>query len=128
MIGLAASLLLLFNGRVMGISGILNRAMSTQEGPALWRWSTLAGLLLGGFVLRWCWPVAFSGAIGSSDGFLAAAGILVGFGAALGNGCTSGHGVCGISRLSLRSVVATLVFIVAGALTVLALRLLGVRA
>lgn len=125
LIGLAASVMLLFNGRVMGISGILNRALSRKEGPNAWRWSALAGLLAGGIALSFFYPEAFAGGLERSDLRTVLAGFLVGLGAVIGNGCTSGHGVCGISRLSPPSLAATVTFIAAGALTVAALRAWG---
>ncbi|MGZ3694275.1 MAG: YeeE/YedE family protein [Bdellovibrionota bacterium] len=127
LIGFAASLLLLFNGRVMGISGILSRALSPAERPNAWRWNILAGLLLGGFALRLLKPEAISNTLIYSNLTLAIAGLLVGFGTVLGNGCTSGHGVCGVSRLSFRSILATCVFILAGILSVAVVRRLGIQ-
>jgi hypothetical protein len=115
-IGMAALLLLGLNGNIAGISGILNRAM--EPGPdRVWRWLFVVGLMVGagtylaffgrGFELRqgFPWPL------------LVLAGFLVGYGTRLGSGCTSGHGVCGIGRLSTRSIVATVVFMVAGIAT-----------
>ncbi len=126
LIGLSVSLLLLFNGRIAGISGILGRAL--DHAREMWRWSFLAGLLLGGLAMS-AWGrsqgVDFFGD-GSEVGTVMTviAGLLVGFGTQLGSGCTSGHGVCGISRFSVRSIVATLTFIAAGVLTVTLIRVL----
>lgn len=120
LIGLAAVVLLWTNGRVLGISGLL-AALFQKSGWQLWRLAVLGGiliapalyLLLGGDI-----PEAAPRQIP----LLIIAGLLVGFGSRLGGGCTSGHGVCGISRLSLRSMVATLSFMLAGFATVYVLR------
>jgi uncharacterized protein len=120
LIGVSASLLLVLNGRVTGISGILNALMRKAE-PAeqAWRVLFVVGLLGGGFV-----AMKLLGNDASPPALTTAllAGALVGVGTRLGNGCTSGHGVCGLSRLSARSLVATLTFIATGALMVLATR------
>lgn len=126
LIGIAASLLLLFNGRVTGISGILNGALNPTRSEFLWRWSFLAGLIGGGFFLAENRPEVFWGRLATHDWTLVAAGLMVGFGTLLGSGCTSGHGVCGMSRLSIRSVIATVTFIVVGILSILFYRLTGV--
>ncbi len=118
LIGLSASFLLLCNGKIAGISGIIGGVLRPAKGDTLWRVFFVAGLLMGGFVLRLVSPHVFDIAIGRSGGTMMLAGLLVGFGARLGNGCTSGHGICGISRFSPRSLVATLTFIAAGAITV----------
>jgi uncharacterized membrane protein YedE/YeeE len=122
LIGLSASLLLLFNGRIAGISGVLGRALAPPDGERGWRLLFLAGLLAGGAVLAVVHPGAFGGAAPRSIGPLIFAGLLVGVGTRLGGGCTSGHGVCGIARLSPRSIAATLVFMTAGAATVFVAR------
>lgn len=132
LIGLAASLLLLFHGRVAGISGILGETLRREgtRGEGAFRAAFLAGLVAAGVVLRIVYPAAFSAAgITSSLGLalVAVAGVLVGYGTRLGNGCTSGHGVCGLSRFSKRSLVATLTFMAAGGATVFVVRhVLGV--
>ena len=126
LIGLAATLLLLLTGRIAGISGILGGALAGPGGERGWRLAFLAGLVAGGVVS------ALSGMTGSLErtgyplGLLIAAGLLVGFGSRLGSGCTSGHGVCGIARLSARSLVATVAFTLTGIVTVALLRLTGV--
>lgn len=125
LIGLAAAMMLLGVGRIAGVSGIAARATGISRGgmsPGS-AWSFLAGLPLGAAAAALAlglpradfasWPV------------LAVAGLLVGFGTRLGSGCTSGHGVCGVSRLSKRSLVATGTFIAAGVVTVLAIRSIG---
>ncbi len=122
LIGLAAGCMLVLNGRVAGISGILGGALAPTRTEGPWRVSFLAGLIGGGLLLLALFPQAFPESITSSNGTLIAAGLLVGFGTRLGNGCTSGHGVCGISRLSVRSMVATVTFIAAGAGSVFVVR------
>ncbi|MBL4608801.1 MAG: YeeE/YedE family protein [Pseudomonadales bacterium] len=118
LIGLSASVLLLFNGRIMGVCGILNQAISFKGGENLWAWLFLVGLLIG--------PLVSDAFLGTSQPmfeertFLVTviAGLLVGFGTSLGSGCTSGHGVCGIGRLSQRSIVSVAVFMLAAMVTV----------
>src|SRR5688572_6395247 len=122
LIGVAAAMLLLLSGRVAGISGIVGGLISWTRGDAGWRIAFVLGLLLAPPL----WHLAF-GALPPSridSGFatLVAAGLLVGLGTAAGSGCTSGHGVCGLSRLSPRSLVATLAFMLAGFATVLVVR------
>ncbi len=119
LIGLSASLMLAFNGRVTGISGIVGGLVHPTPGDMAWRAVFVAGLLAGGVVAALAMPGALGGA-GVPVATAALAGLLVGVGTRLGNGCTSGHGVCGISRLSPRSLAATLTFIGTGALTVAA--------
>ncbi len=118
LIGLSASILLLFNGRVAGISGILVGVLNPAAGDTLWRLTFLLGLLSTGAAAVRLRPEAFVAEPTRSIFAVALAGFLVGYGALLGNGCTSGHGVCGVSRLSPRSLVATATFIASGAITV----------
>lgn len=119
MIGLSASLLLAFTGRVAGISGIVGGLLIPRPGEVAWRLIFVLGLVLGGaLALAWS-PSAFTPGE-APIGAVILGGLLVGFGTRVGNGCTSGHGVCGISRLSPRSLAATLTFISSGAITVLA--------
>jgi len=118
LIGMSASAMLLLNGKIAGISGILAGVLKPVSGDTLWRGSFLGGLLVGGLLLRLSMPRAFDFGIIRPVPMLIAAGLLVGFGTRLGSGCTSGHGVCGISRLSSRSLVATMTFIASGALVV----------
>ncbi|MBN1210775.1 MAG: YeeE/YedE family protein [Myxococcaceae bacterium] len=121
LIGLSASILLLANGRVAGISGVVGSLLAPVRGDVAWRVLFFGGLLSGGLLLAWLRPVSFGPPASLSTGgvgLLVAAGLLVGFGSRLGNGCTSGHGVCGISRGSARSIAATLTFMATGALTV----------
>lgn len=122
LIGLAAVLLLAANGRIAGISGILNGVMtSPSNAERLWRLVFIVGLIAGASLYR-----LLSGALPiqllSGPLMLAAAGVLVGFGTKLGSGCTSGHGVCGLARLSPRSVLATIVFMGFGIATVYIVR------
>lgn len=125
LIGVSASVLLLMNGRVAGISGILGGLLvRTTRDERIWRALFLLGLAAGGLIALALVPGAFGGAA-PSLAIAIAAGVLVGAGTKIGNGCTSGHGVCGISRFSARSIVATLTFITTGALTLLAARALG---
>jgi uncharacterized membrane protein YedE/YeeE len=116
LIGASAAGLLLLTGHIAGITGIAGALVRPGEKDRGWRGLFLAGLVVGGVLFALVRPAAFEVGIQRSTGALAAAGLLVGFGARLGGGCTSGHGVCGIGRLSPRSVVATLTFIATGAL------------
>lgn len=128
LIGLAASLMLIFNGRVTGISGIANGLLSYVKGDYGWRVGFVAGLVGGGMILSLMNPDFFVNISGRPLGMVAAAGLIVGFGTVLGSGCTSGHGVCGISRLSPRSLVATGVFMVVGMLAATLIHALMERA
>lgn len=117
-IGLAASLMLWANGRVMGVSGILGGVLKPKAKDTLWRVLFLVGILIGSFIIP---KLGFSiMTIPFERGISAAifGGLLVGIGTTIGNGCTSGHGVCGISRLSPRSLAATAVFMTLGILSV----------
>lgn len=126
LIGLAATLLMLGDGRIAGISGILGGALGVSGGDRSWRLAFLAGLAGGGWVASLAGLAASVERFGYPAGLLILAGLTAGFGARLGGGCTSGHGVCGVARLSVRSFVATLVFTAAGIVTVGVLRLVGV--
>lgn len=127
-IGLAGALYLLVNGRVMGASGILGGLLDgSGRATAAERLAFLAGLVLVPGAMVWVRGAAPGMNLTANLGVLVAAGLLVGLGTRLANGCTSGHGVCGISRLSRQGLVATVLYILAGALTVWVLRhLLGV--
>ena len=113
-IGLSATILLLFNGRVAGVSGIIDPSASNSSGREAWRVAFTMGLLVGGAAMLFVRPESFGIPPGRSLGAVTVAGLLVGFGTRLGNGCTSGHGVCGLSRMSKRSLVATCTFMGAG--------------
>jgi uncharacterized protein len=122
-IGVAVSMMLLFNGRVTGISGILNGVLVPEKGDTFWRVFFVAGLVVGGFLLKALRPESFLDTSLASWLRVVVAGLFVGFGTVMGSGCTSGHGVCGVSRWSIRSMVATAAFIIAGILTVWLLRI-----
>ncbi|MGF1615558.1 MAG: YeeE/YedE family protein [Gammaproteobacteria bacterium] len=124
LIGLAALLLLLFNGRIAGISGILGGSLEPKRGDLLWRVLFFFGLLAGGLIMLWWRPMALDIRIDVSTPAVILAGLLVGLGARIGSGCTSGHGVCGVGRLAPRSIVASAVFVSAAMLTVYVVRYL----
>lgn len=123
LIGLAAVLLMLFQGRIAGISGILSRLLPPEpDGEAAGRLAFVAGLVLAPLVVyaaTSAWPMP---QIAATAPVLVAAGLLVGFGSVWGNGCTSGHGICGLSRLSLRSLVAVATFMASAIATVFVVR------
>ena len=121
LIGISAAMFVLLNGRIAGISGILGGLLKREPGDAAWRIAFLLGLLVA--------PTAYAlfaalpeRTIDAGDGALVLAGLLVGIGTRYGGGCTSGHGVCGLSRFSPRSLVATLAFMVGGFATVFVTR------
>jgi uncharacterized membrane protein YedE/YeeE len=122
LIGLAASLLWLSHGRVAGISGLTSAVVEREPSPVALPF--VLGLVVAGALLRLAFPSAF-GAPAVGLGLTALAGLAVGFGTRLGGGCTSGHGVCGVSRVSARSIVATLTFMATGALATFAVMHLG---
>jgi uncharacterized membrane protein YedE/YeeE len=122
LIGLASVLLMMLSGRIAGISGIFGGCLTLAAGDNVWRFAFIVGLILA--------PVA-SGLLSyplpmpdmpASWGMIAIAGLLVGFGARLGGGCTSGHGICGIARLSARSIVATAIFMASAIVVVAVMR------
>ena len=117
LIGIAAAMLVLLNGRIAGISGIVGGLFTPRHGEIVWRLAFLAGLLAAPILMKGAVP-----RIDASFGTLVIAGLLVGVGTSYGSGCTSGHGVCGLSRLSPRSLAATVAFMVAGVATVLVVR------
>ena len=116
LIGASASLLMLFRGRIAGISGITGGALNPTTHDKGWRALFLLGLLAGGATLLFFSPDAIQ-APTVPPWLTIVAGLLVGIGVSLGNGCTSGHGVCGVSRFSPRSIVATAVFVGVGMIT-----------
>ncbi|ODP34267.1 YeeE/YedE family protein [Pandoraea sp. ISTKB] len=125
LVGLAAVWLMLSSGRIAGISGIVGGLLRPRAGDVGWRVAFIVGLMAAPWVYR-AVAVVPEAQIDASTAMLLGAGLLVGFGTRLGSGCTSGHGVCGLSRLSWRSLVATLCFMAAGFLTVYVVRhLLG---
>lgn len=117
-IGVAVTAMLLFNGRVTGISGILSSSLSKPSKDGFWRWMFLAGMITGGILMRSLRPDFFINLSGRSLALVGIAGLLVGYGTVMGSGCTSGHGVCGISRFSVRSALATITFMFFGFLAV----------
>jgi uncharacterized membrane protein YedE/YeeE len=118
LIGLAAAGLFLFNGKILGISNITGELLNPRWHGKAWRLTFVAGLLAGGLLLQLIYPQALSVASPRSLVVLVLAGLLVGYGSSLGRGCTSGHGICGISRLSVRSLAATAIFMLTGVATV----------
>ena len=121
LIGAASVWLLAAHSRIAGISGILHGLYAQPPGDRLWRWSFLLGLVAAGFA----WHL-YAGPAPAREGFglgwAAAAGLLVGFGTRIGGGCTSGHGVCGLGRFSMRSLVAVVIFMAIGMVTAVVAR------
>ena len=124
LIGIAAAMLILLNGRVLGISGMLGGLLSPRRGDAGRRLAFLLGMVAAPVAFTLLTPAGFVEPphIDAGFGAIVAAGLLVGLGTRLGSGCTSGHGVCGLARLSPRSLVATITFMAAGFLTVYLVR------
>lgn len=123
LIGLSASLLMLLNGRIAGISGMV-RGLIMPESLAEfnWRLAFVIGMMIGGFGYVSFFPVSIALPDNINTGMLIIGGFLVGLGTSLGNGCTSGHGVCGLSRFSLRSLIATITFLTTAIVTVYLIR------
>jgi len=121
LIGLAAAVFVLFDGRIAGISGIIGGLFRPKRGDVAWRSAFLFGLLAAPWLYQTVAPLPEI-RVDAGSGTLVIAGLLVGIGTRYGSGCTSGHGVCGISRLSPRSLVATAGFMLAGFVTVLIVR------
>lgn len=121
LIGIAAAMLILFNGRIAGISGIVGGLLRPLKGDLWWRIAFLSGLILAPAAFRLAAPLPAT-QIDADMATLIAAGLLVGIGTRYGSGCTSGHGVCGVSRLSPRSLMATAAFMAAGFVTVFVVR------
>lgn len=124
LIGLASALLIVFNGRIAGITGVLGGFVFERPGTGEtpWRGLFLAGLVLGALIVGWLRPDLAVAQLQTGWAGMIAAGLIVGFGTRMGGGCTSGHGVCGIGRLSRRSIFATCSFMAAGFVTVFVLR------
>ncbi len=116
LIGTASVVLLWLNGRIAGVSGIINGAFSKQWGEAGWRIAFVVGLVAGGLLYQWATGMPLIERSDFPTWMTVVAGLLVGYGTRLGSGCTSGHGICGVSRLSMRSVVATGTFVFVGML------------
>ena len=122
LIGTAGGALLVFNGRLAGITGVCAGLIGGDREEQSWRAWFLGGLLSGGLLMAVLSPSAFHSTLVVSGPALAIAGVFVGVGARLANGCTSGHGLCGLSRGSIRSIVAVGTFVTTGAATVFAVR------
>lgn len=118
LIGLSAVLLMLLTGRIAGISGIFAGLLSIRSDDKAWRIAFLAGLLLVPVAAGWLGYGMAPPRLPANWTIIVVAGLLVGFGARLGGGCTSGHGICGIGRLSVRSIAATIVFMATAVATV----------
>ncbi|EGQ8960703.1 YeeE/YedE family protein [Vibrio parahaemolyticus] len=118
LLGISATILLLVNGKIAGISGIMNGIMSPKKGDYSWRLLFAVGMIAGGLISVLMLGVAVPSTANLSLGMVIVAGLLVGIGTRLGNGCTSGHGICGMGRLSKRSIVATFVFMAVAGLAV----------
>jgi uncharacterized protein len=121
LIGIASIGMMLFNGRVAGISGILKGILQFPKNDLMWRVSFVAGMILTGLVFNFASPGFAVIEINRSLVAYGVAGLLIGIGTGLANGCTSGHGVCGVGRLSNRSVTVTMAFTVSGIVTVWAI-------
>jgi len=125
LMGIGCAALVLFNGRILGVSGLLGGALRFSADSG-WRWSFIGGMVAAGAATLLLYPPAFDLQVDRSVAATLVGGILVGAGTQLGSGCTSGHGICGIGRLSPRSMVATCTFMAAGAVAVVVVqRLLG---
>jgi len=122
LLGIAAALYVILHGRILGISGIVSGLLSPKEGDINWRLSLVLGLLSAPLLASFFFDLHAITIIDADWIAIIVAGVLVGFGANYGSGCTSGHGVCGLSRLSPRSLVATVSFMSAGFLTVFVVR------
>ncbi len=122
LIGLAAAILLLLNGRVAGVSGIAGGLIALNKGDSMWRVFFLGGLVIGALAYGFEEPASTDITISDSWPILVLGGLAVGFGTRMGGGCTSGHGVCGMARVSVRSLVATGTFMVVAMATVFIVR------
>ena len=128
LIGISASILLLLNGRIAGISGVLNGILTPAKESLSWRWCFIIALPVGAFLHSLLGDTSYLQTDSFSPWLMIPAGFLVGFGTRMGGGCTSGHGVCGLGRLSIRSLAATLTFIASAMLTLFIFRhLLGLN-
>jgi uncharacterized protein len=118
LIGLSAVLLMLSTGRIAGISGIFGGLLDFRSEDKDWRIAFVAGLILAPLIAGWIGYAMAPPKLPASWTVIIAAGLLVGFGTRLGGGCTSGHGICGVARLSVRSIAATVIFMLAAIVTV----------
>jgi uncharacterized membrane protein YedE/YeeE len=118
LIGLSAVLLMLLTGRIAGISGIFGHLLDFRSDDKGWRIAFVAGLILTPLIAGWMGYRMPSSQMPPSWSVIVTAGLLVGFGTRLGSGCTSGHGICGVARLSSRSIAATVIFMLAAITTV----------
>ncbi|MGV3001697.1 YeeE/YedE family protein [Vibrio sp.] len=121
LLGISATILMLFKGKVAGISGIVSGVMTPSSVDKGWRIQFIIGLIAGGLLTNWLIQPDLAGIptqYSSSIVTMLLAGLLVGLGTKLGNGCTSGHGICGMGRFSIRSMIATLTFMLVAAITV----------
>lgn len=117
LIGVSASILLAYNGRIAGISGMINGALEFSSSQR-WRWYFLGGMVAGGFLYEYVLPFPPTPTSGVTIMPMILGGLFVGWGTRMGNGCTSGHGVCGLGRLSMRSLFAVISFLASGMITV----------
>lgn len=122
LIGLSATILLAVNGRIAGVSGIVHGALNPQRGEAFWRWLFLAGIVTGAGIYEWWLALTPTPTSTFAPAAMIIGGLLVGIGTRMSNGCTSGHGVCGLGRLSPRSAIAVVTFLGTAAMTVFVLR------
>jgi hypothetical protein len=122
LIGLAAAVMMLLNGRLAGVSGIVGGLLSSDPADRGWRLAFVAGLIAAPLLAALAGAPLPKPAMTSNLALIAAGGLLVGFGSRMGNGCTSGHGVCGFARLSLRSIAATVIFMGTAFITVAIVR------
>ncbi len=128
LIGLSATLMLLFKGRITGISGMVGALLKPAENDWQWRLLFLLGMITGASLLHFIGIASFAPRSDFPLWLLALGGLCVGFGTRMGSGCTSGHGICGIARLSKRSMIATTVFMLSGVITVFIIRqLIGLQ-
>jgi len=125
LIGAAAAGLLVLTGKTAGVSGIVDGVIRSEKGEWGWKAAFVLGLIAGGLILRFTMPGTMPTSAPRSLALVAVGGLLVGFGARLSGGCTSGHGICGIGRLSRRGLVGTLIFMAAGMVTVFVLKKLS---
>jgi uncharacterized membrane protein YedE/YeeE len=123
LIGLSAVLVMLVHGRIAGVGGFIGRILPPwTSGGQIWQLSFLLGLMVSPIFIKLTTGLEFAHVVSNDKITMIASGLIVGLGAGIGNGCTSGHGLCGISRLSMRSVIATITFITFGFLTVFIIR------